>query len=100
MRSGLALARELSIPALQMPHFLARLAQAHAATGNRDGAMRAIDEAIALASPFERKSFEQRRELLQIEADIDDGETQRALAGPATVLAESHPRGQFVFLRS
>jgi ATP/maltotriose-dependent transcriptional regulator MalT/DNA-binding SARP family transcriptional activator len=94
------LARELSIPALQMPHFLARLAQARAATADRDGALRAIDEAIALASPFERRSFEERRELLEVEADIAAGETQRACAGLATVFAGYRERGQFIFMRS
>jgi ATP/maltotriose-dependent transcriptional regulator MalT/DNA-binding SARP family transcriptional activator len=97
---AVALARDLSIPALQMPHFLARLAQARAAIGDRDAAMRAIDEAIALAPPFERREFEQRRDLLQIEADINAGETQRASAGLASVLAEYRARGQFVFMRS
>ena len=97
---AVALARELDIPSLQMPHFLARLAQAGAALGDRNAAMRAIDEAIALASPLERKSFEQRRELLQIEADIQVGETQRACAALATLLGDYRARGDFVFLRS
>jgi LuxR family maltose regulon positive regulatory protein len=97
---AVALARELDIPSLQMPHFLARLAQARAAMGDRDGAMRAIDEAIALASPFERKSFEARRQLLQIEADIEAGETARASAGLTAVLADHRARADFVFMRS
>src|SRR5439155_3615828 len=45
---AVALARELSLPSLQLPHFLARVAQARAATGDWEGAMRAADEAIAL----------------------------------------------------
>jgi len=97
---AVALAREVGIPSLQLPHFLARLAQARATAGDRDGAMRAIDEAIALASPFERRTFEHRRELLQIEADIDAGETERACAGLATVFSEHRASGQFVFMRS
>ncbi|HWZ72698.1 MAG TPA: BTAD domain-containing putative transcriptional regulator [Casimicrobiaceae bacterium] len=97
---AVALARELSLPSLQLPHFLARLAQACAATGDWDGALRAADEAIALASPFERRTFEQRRELLQIEADLEAGETQRVSERLASVLAEYRAQGQFVFMRS
>ena len=62
--------------------------------------MRAADEAIALAPPFERKAFEQRRELLQIEADLESGETQRVSDRLATVLADYRAQGQFVFMRS
>ena len=96
---AVALARELDVPSVQLPHFLARLAQARAAIGDRDGAMRTIDEAIALASPFERKTFEERRRLLQIEADLEAGEIERASTSLATVLAEHRARGDFVFMR-
>ncbi len=95
-----ALARELNVPTLQMPHFLARLAQARSAASDTDGAMQAIDEAIALASPFERKAFQQRRELLLIEADYNGGNIERVSAGLARVLGEHRARGDFVFMRS
>ena len=97
---ALALARELSLPSLQLPHFLARAAQARAATGDWDGALRAADEATALAPEFERAAFEQRRELLQIEVDFEAGETQRASERLAAVLAGYRAQGQFVFMRS
>jgi ATP/maltotriose-dependent transcriptional regulator MalT/DNA-binding SARP family transcriptional activator len=97
---AVALARELSLPSLQLPHFLARVAQARAAVRDWDGAMRAADEAIAIASPFERKTFEQRRELLQIEADFETGQMQRVSERLAAVLAEYRAQGQFVFMRS
>ena len=97
---AMALARELSLPSLQLPHFLARVAQARAATGDRDGALRAADEAIALSPAFERKAFEQRRALLEIEADFETGEMQRVSEQLATVLAEYRAQGQFVFMRS
>jgi len=95
-----ALARELHVPTLQMPHFLARLAQARSAAGDAEGAVRAIDKAIALASPLERKSFEQRRQLLVIEADCNAGEVERVSAGLADVLGDHRARADFVFLRS
>ena len=95
-----ALARELTLPSIQLPHFLARLAQARAATRDWEGALRVADEAIALASPFERKSFEQRRDLLQIEADFEAGKTQRVSERLAAVLAGYRAEGQFVFMRS
>ena len=94
------LARELDVPSLQMPHSMARLAQARAALGDRDGAMRAIDEAIARASAIDRKTFEQRRTLLRIEADLNAGETVRVSAGLATVLGDHRERADFVFMRS
>ena len=97
---AVALAREVSLPSLQMPHFIARLAQARAAAGDREGALAAIDEAIAVASPFERGAFEQRRQLIEIEADINAGDTRRVSAGLAAVLGDYRARGQFVFMRS
>ena len=47
---ALAMVRELDIPSLQMPHFFARLAWARAAMGDREGASRALDEAMARAN--------------------------------------------------
>jgi ATP/maltotriose-dependent transcriptional regulator MalT len=97
---AVALARELQVPSVQMPHFLARLGWARAAAGDSKGAMEAIDEAIELASPFERKRFEERRELLQIEADYNAGNLGRVSAGLAKVLGEHRARADFVFMRS
>ena len=97
---ALAMVRELDIPSLQMPHFFARLARARAALGDRDGASRAFDEAMARASPADRKMFEERRVLLQVEADLSAGDTQRAAEGLASVLAERRARGDIVFLPS
>jgi hypothetical protein len=97
---AVALARELDLPALQLPRFLARLAQARAAMDDRGGAMRAIDEAIALTSPLERATFEKRRQLLQIEDDLEAGETGRASAALASVLAEQRARGLRIHAQS
>ena len=97
---ALAMVRELEIPSLQMPHFLARLAWARAALGDREGANRALNEAMARASPVDRKMFEERRELLQVEADMNAGDTQRAAEGLARVLAERRARGDLVFMPS
>jgi len=96
----LTMVRELDVPSLQMPHFFARLAWARAALGDRDGASRALDEAIARAAPVDRKMFEERRVLLQVEADLNAGETRRAADGLATVLAERRARDDLVFLPS
>jgi ATP/maltotriose-dependent transcriptional regulator MalT/DNA-binding SARP family transcriptional activator len=94
------LGRETGLPSLQMPHFLARLAQSRAAAGDREGAMRAIDEAIETASPFERRTFEQRRDTLEIEVDIDAGDTERASRRLSALLVEQRVRGSYVFMRS
>ncbi|HKP67295.1 MAG TPA: BTAD domain-containing putative transcriptional regulator, partial [Casimicrobiaceae bacterium] len=97
---ALAMVRELDIPSLQMPHFLARLAWARAAIGDRAGANEALDEAMARAAPADRKMFEERRELLQIEADMNAGDLQRAATALAGVLAERRARNDIVFLPS
>jgi hypothetical protein len=46
---ALAMVRELDIPSLQMPHFLARVAWARAALGDREGANPPLEEAMARA---------------------------------------------------
>ena len=97
---ALGMVRELDIPSLQMPHFLARLAWARAALGDREGANRALDEAIERAAPVDRTMFEERRVLLRVEADLNAGDTQRAAEGLATVLAERRARNDLVFLPS
>ena len=97
---ALAMVRELEIPSLQMPHFFARLAWARAAMGDREGASQALDEAMARANPVDRKMFEERRTLLQVEADMNAGDLQRAAEGLASVLAERRARADMVFLPS
>jgi len=97
---ALEMVRELDVPSLQMPHFLARLAWARAALGDRDGANRALNEAIARASPVDRKVFEERAGLLQVEADMNAGDTQRAAEGLARVLGDRRARGDIVFMPS
>ena len=97
---ALAIVRELDIPSLQMPHFLARLAWARAALGDRDSAIQALDEAMARASPADRKMFAERRELMQAEADMNAGDVNRAAEGLARVLTERRVRGDIVFMPS
>src|SRR5262249_4562900 len=46
------------------------------------------------------KSFEYRRVILQIEADLCAGDLDAAAAGLATVLADHRSRDDFVFMRS
>ena len=94
------LARDTGLPSMQLPHFLARLAHSRITAGDRDGGMRAMEEAIAAASDVDRKTFEQQRELVLIEEDIDAGQTQRATERLAAVLAEYRARGQVMFLRN
>jgi DNA-binding SARP family transcriptional activator len=97
---ALAIVRELEVPSLQMPHFFARLAWARAALGDREGASQALDEAMARATPVDRKLFAQRRVLLQVEADMNAADTDRAAEGLAHVLAERRARGDLVFMPS
>jgi tetratricopeptide (TPR) repeat protein len=97
---ALAIVRELEVPSLQMPHFFARLAWARAALGDREGASQALDEAMARATPVDRKLFAQRRVLLQVDADMNAADTDRAAEGLAHVLAERRARGDLVFMPS
>jgi LuxR family maltose regulon positive regulatory protein len=97
---ALAMVRELDVPSLQMPHFLARLAWARAALGDREGASRALDEAIARAAPADRKAFEERRVLMGVEADLNAGDADAAAEGLAHVLGERRARDDMVFLPS
>jgi tetratricopeptide (TPR) repeat protein len=94
------LARETGLPSMQLPHFLARLAHSRITAGDREGGLRAMEEAIAAASELDRKTFEQQRELVLIEEDIDAGQTQRASDRLAAVLADYRARGQVMFLRN
>ena len=70
---AVALARETGLPSMQLPHFLARLAHSRISAGDREGGMRAMDEAIATASEVDRKTFEQQRELVLVDEEIDAG---------------------------
>src|SRR5437867_2375923 len=97
---AVALARETGHPSLQLPHFLARLGHSRAAAGDREGGMRALDEAIALAGEADRKSLKQQRELLDIGFDMAVGETSRAARRLAEMLADYRSKGQLVFLRN
>jgi ATP/maltotriose-dependent transcriptional regulator MalT/DNA-binding SARP family transcriptional activator len=93
-------ARDAGLPSLQMPHFLARLAHSRMSVGDREGGMRALDEAIALSDRAGRKYFEQQRELIEIDLHIEAGEVDRAAQRLAVVLAEHRERDQVVFLRN
>jgi LuxR family maltose regulon positive regulatory protein len=97
---AVALGRETGLPAIQMPHFVARLAHTRLAAGDREGGLRDLDEAIAQASPVDRRTFEQQRELFQIDLDIEVGNTQRASECLASVLADYRSRGHLVLMRS
>src|SRR6185369_15808483 len=68
--------------------------------GDRDGGMKAMDEAIAAASDVDRKTFVQQRELVLIDEDLTGGETVRAGERLAVVLADYRGRGQVMFLRN
>jgi len=68
--------------------------------GDREGASQALDEAMARASPVDRKMFEERRQLLQVEANMNAGDTQSAAEGLARVLAERRARSDLVFMPS
>ena len=80
--------------------FPARLAHSRITAGDRDGGLRAMEEAIAAASDVDRKTFEQQRELVLIEEDIDAGQSQRAADRLAAVLADYRARGHVMFLRN
>ena len=97
---AVALARETGLPAMQVPHFLVRLAHARIAAGDTAAGLHALDEAIALAGDVDRRSFSQQRELIGIGLDLDAAEHDRAAGRLAAVLAEYRNNGQTVILRN
>ena len=96
---ALALARETGLPVAQIPHFLLRVAHGRMVTGDTDGGMRALEEAIALSSVTERRTFEQLREVLQIDLDLAAGHSQHAAERLAAVFADYRAQGNVMFLR-
>ncbi len=97
---AVALGRETGLPTLQMPVFLARLAHARLAAGDRAGGLATLNDAIELASGDERRNFIRQRELVEIDFDIAAGEAQRAAERLARVLSDYRARGQVVLLRN
>ena len=59
-----------------------------------------MEDAIATASEIDRKTFEQQRELVLADEEIAAGESDRASARLAAVLADYRTRGTVVFLRN
>ena len=97
---AVALARETGLPSVQVPHFLFRLAHSRISAGDREGGMRAMEDAIAKASDVDRKTFEQQRELVFVDEEIAAGQTEQASARLAAVLTHYRTRGTVVFLRN
>jgi LuxR family maltose regulon positive regulatory protein len=95
---ALALARETGLPVAQMPHFLLRVAHSRMADGDSDG-MHVLDEAIALAAGTERRTFEQLRDVLQIDLDLVHGHIGHAKERLAAVFADYRAQGNVMFLR-
>ncbi len=96
---AVALAGETGLPVMQLPHLLARLAHSRICAGDRDGGMRAMDEAIGVAIGTARAHFVQQRELVQIGFDLDAGEVERAKSRLAELFANCRTRRQLVVLR-
>jgi ATP/maltotriose-dependent transcriptional regulator MalT/DNA-binding SARP family transcriptional activator len=96
---ALALAQETGLPAAQIPHFLLRVAHCRMVAGDNEGGMRSLDEALALSSGTERRTFEQLREVLQIDLDLAAGRTEGAAERLAAVLADYRSQGNAMFLR-
>ena len=97
---AVALARETGLPTMQIPHFLARLAHSRMAAGDTQTGMQTFDEAIALSTGADRRTFEQQRELLQAGLDVDAGDAQSAERRLAAILADYRARSQTLFLRN
>lgn len=98
---ALALAHETGLPALQIPTFVARMAQARAGTGDFDGALEALVQAMALAgNAAERRNFERMHEAMQAERALAAGDSAIAAARLAALLADYRGRGQLVFMRN
>jgi LuxR family transcriptional regulator, maltose regulon positive regulatory protein len=96
---ALVLARQTGLPQLQWPDFIARVGQARADAGDHPGALRALDEAVALAGTAERGSLKRLRDATQAEAHLAAGDVPAARDALAAVLAEYRQRGLRHLLR-
>lgn len=95
------LGRETGLPVLQLPTFLARLANARAAAGDLAGGIATLGESLALAStPAEQRHFGRMHELMQAELHLACGEHDAAAALLDRVLADYRARRTLVFVRS
>lgn len=97
---ALALADETGLPALQLPHFHARLANAYSAAGDREAGLREMDVAVATASDADRPSLERQRAALIVDIAIARGAIDEARRRLAALLADHRARGQVAFLRN
>lgn len=97
---AVALARETGLPVIQLPHFIARLAHARAGTGDRAGALSAMDEALALASDADRRALAQQRDALDIGFDLAWGASSELTAKVARLIDTYKQRSSTVFLRN
>lgn len=98
---ALALAHETGLPTLQIPTFMARVAQAQAGLGDLAGALDTLATAIGLVgNEVERRNLERIGELLRVERDLAAGAIEAARTALAALLADYRARGQQVFMRN
>ncbi len=96
---AVAIGRASGLPALQIPHFLVRSALCHVHLDDLDRAQALYAEAIALATPADRRSFEFHARLLRAHRLQGDGATAAALDVLRELLADCRDAGYFGFLR-
>lgn len=97
---AVALARETGLPAVQLPHFVARLGHALAGAGDRTGGLARLREAEALATAADRWAFGQAIVAVEAGFALDDGARDTARAKVEALVGAYKARGHSVFLRN
>lgn len=97
---ALRIGEQTGLPEPQMPQFVARVGQSRAGLGDFDGALQALDQAVARASGgSERGALRRIRDAVAVEARLAAGDEHGAAAALAALLAEYRERGLRGFLR-
>jgi len=98
-RDAVAIGREAGMPSMQLPHLMALGAHSLVAAGDRDAAIAAYDEAIAMAAPVDARSFRFQRDMARAHFALRDGDEATARAVLARLFQACREAGFHGFTR-
>jgi DNA-binding SARP family transcriptional activator len=98
-RVAVEIAREVGMPAMQVPHLMMLGAHALVAAGRRDEALARYDEALAQAAPVDRRSFSFHRDLARAHFALEAGDEAAAIAILRTLFAACREAKFYGFMR-
>lgn len=98
-REAVAAGREAGMPSMQLPHLMALGAHALVALDDREGAIAAYDDAIAMAAPVDARSFRHHREFARAIFAQRDGRDDELRAIVAPLFRACREAGFHGFIR-